>query len=696
VRPRDIRSPAALRAVGYFGRALVLVVIDGLALWGLAALLPGMEVPSLRAAIVTAALIALLNALIWPLLTRIVLPLTVLTFGLASLVLNAAIVNVAVRTVDGSDPTITATLLVALGLAIVTMLVEPLLDFDGDAYHLRVVRGRVRAARRRNKTDVPGVILFEIDGLAERVLEEAIARGRVPTIARWLDEGSHQIVPWECDLSSQTAASQAGLLHGSNHDMPAFRWYEKDDERMLVANHPKDAAEIELRHSDGSGLLAAGGASRGNMFSGDAPRCSATMSVIRDRQRSRSVEFFAYFADPYGLLRTLALSVADIAAERRAARRQRRSGAAHVDRGSPYPAMRAAITVVMRDLNVATLMADMIEGVPVAYSTFVGYDEVAHHSGVLEPDAFVVLERLDAQLARLERAARQAPRPYHLVVLSDHGQTQGAPFRQRHGETLEDVVRTLTDPDAGAVAAPATVDEAWGDLGALLADAREDDSAAGRLLKRATSDRVADGTVALGPNREALREHAEVNAADGDSELEALVLASGCLGLVYFPGGSSRLSAEEIERRHPGLLAGLATHPGIGFAMVRSEHEGAVVLGGAGRHRLSDDTVDGDDPLTPYGPTAADHLRRHDGFRHCPDILINGAYDPAADEVQPFEDFMGSHGGLGGMQMHPFAVVPAQWSEPAAPIVGARQMHLQLKRWMAETGLEVTGARPTA
>jgi uncharacterized membrane protein YvlD (DUF360 family) len=696
VRPRDIRSPAALRAVGYFGRALVLVVIDGLALWGLAALLPGMEVPSLRAAIVTAALIALLNALILPLLTRIVLPLTVLTFGLASLVLNAAIVNVAVRTVDGSDPTITATLLVALGLAIVTMLVEPLLDFDGDAYHLRVVRGRVRAARRRNKTDVPGVILFEIDGLAERVLEEAIARGRVPTIARWLDEGSHQIVPWECDLSSQTAASQAGLLHGSNHDMPAFRWYEKDDERMLVANHPKDAAEIELRHSDGSGLLAAGGASRGNMFSGDAPRCSATMSVIRDRQRSRSVEFFAYFADPYGLLRTLALSVADIAAERRAARRQRRSGAAHVDRGSPYPAMRAAITVVMRDLNVATLMADMIEGVPVAYSTFVGYDEVAHHSGVLEPDAFVVLERLDAQLARLERAARQAPRPYHLVVLSDHGQTQGAPFRQRHGETLEDVVRTLTDPDAGAVAAPATVDEAWGDLGALLADAREDDSAAGRLLKRATSDRVADGTVALGPNREALREHAEVNAADGDSELEALVLASGCLGLVYFPGGSSRLSAEEIERRHPGLLAGLATHPGIGFAMVRSEHEGAVVLGGAGRHRLSDDTVDGDDPLTPYGPTAADHLRRHDGFRHCPDILINGAYDPAADEVQPFEDFMGSHGGLGGMQMHPFAVVPAQWSEPAAPIVGARQMHLQLKRWMAETGLEVTGARPTA
>jgi uncharacterized membrane protein YvlD (DUF360 family) len=682
VTPHRIRS-----TLGYFGRALVLIVVDGLALWGLAAALPGMAVPSLRAAILTALAIALLNALVWPLVTRIVLPLTVLTFGLASLVLNAVIVNVAIRAVDGTDPTILATLWVALGLAIVTMLVEPLLDFDGDAYHLRVVRQRVRRARRANATEVPGVILFEIDGLAAKVLEHAIEHGHVPTIARWLDEGSHRLVPWECDLSSQTAASQAGLLHGSNHDMPAFRWYERDGDRLLVANHPKDAAEIELRHADGNGLLAAGGVSRGNMFSGDAPRCSATMSVIRDRQRSRSAEFFAYFADPYGLLRTLALGVADIGAERRAARRQRKSGADHIDRGAPYPAMRAAITVVMRDLNVATLMADIVEGVPVAYSTFVGYDEVAHHSGIHEPDAFAVLKKLDAQLERLERAALQAPRPYHLVVLSDHGQTQGRPFRQRHDETLEEVVRRLAQADAGEIAAPAAIDEAWGALGTLLADAREDDSAAGRALRRATEERMADGMVALGPNREAMRQQEELNA-DGDRP-EAIVLASGCLGLVYFPGGKQRLTAEEIERRHPGLLAGLASHPGIGFVMVRSEEEGAVVLGGAGRLRLSDGLVDGDDPLAPFDATAADHLLRHDGFRHCPDILINGAYDPVADEVQPFEEFMGSHGGLGGMQMHPFAVVPAEWSAPAAPIVGVRPMHLQLKRWLAETGLEV-------
>ena len=87
--------------------------------------------------------------------------------------------------------------------------------------------------------------------------------------------------------------------------------------------------------------------------------------------------------------------------------------------------MRASITVVMRDLNVATLLGDIVEGVPVVYSTFVGYDEVAHHSGIEQPDAFAVLRQHDAQLARLERAIEQAPRPYHLVVLSDHGQSSG-------------------------------------------------------------------------------------------------------------------------------------------------------------------------------------------------------------------------------------------------------------------------------
>jgi len=697
------------RLLGLALRLMILLLIEGLVIFALAAILPGVKTPSFAAAVLVAAAMALINAVLWPVVIRIALPLTVFTFGLGSLVFSAGTVALGFYVVDGTRIPIGGDLAIAFAMALVSMLIAPLLDVDGDAQHLRVVRRRVRHGRKEHRTNVPGVILFEIDGLGETILREAVRDGHVPTIARWLSDGTHKILGWECDLSSQTGASQAGLLLGSNWDMPAFRWYEKESGRTMVSNHPADAAEIERRRSTGAGLLANGGTSRGNMFSGDAPRCTATMSVIRDRSRSKSGDFFAYFSDPYGFLRTICLSLADISYERLAARRQRRSGAEHVERGGMYPLVRAAIAVVMRDLNVALLMADIVEGVPVSYATFVGYDEVAHHAGIREPDALAVLKRHDRQLQRLERAVSQAPRPYHLLVLSDHGQTQGAPFRQRYDETLEELVKSALAQ--GDVHAPAAVDEAWGDVGAVLADARQDPGLGGRVLARATRNRTVGGTVALGPNRAALEERStleEPNQVDEEeersalepdpidpdersapgtpeSEQEAVVMVSGPLGLIYLPRSSERLTLEQIAETHPELVSALTAHPGIGFVMVRSgEHGGAVVVGAGGHRRLADDVVVGQDPLAHFDPTVADHLRRHDRFPHCPDLLVNSMYDPQTDEVAPFEDFMGSHGGLGGPQMKPFAVVPADWSEPAEPIVGVEAMHEVLRDWLAQ------------
>ncbi len=670
-RSRNVRV-----LVGLGARVLAMLLAQALALLTMTALLSGRDVLSFRAALLVAVVMAIVNAVLWPLLIRVALPLTILTFGLGSLALSAGMVALAFYAVDGKTPSFWTDLALAFALALVSTLLAPLLDLDGDARHLRVVRRRRRGARRENRTSAPGTILFEIDGLGEQVLREAIRDGHAPTIARWLADGTHRMLGWECDLSSQTGASQAGLLLGSNWDMPAFRWYEKESGRTIVSNHPADAAELERRHSTGAGLLAAGGTSRGNMFSGDAPRCTATMSTIRDRSRSKAGDLFAYFSDPYGFMRTIVLSLADIAGERLAAARQRRSGAPHVERKGFYPLIRAAIAVAMRDLVTALLMADIVEGVPVSYATFVGYDEVAHHSGIRAPDALAVLKRHDRQLARLERATAQAPRPYNLVVLSDHGQTQGAPFRQRYGKTLEDVVRGALA--RGAVYAPAAVDEAWGDVGAVLADARQEESVGGRMLARATRDRALQGTVALGPNREALEEQADV-----DTEHEAIAMASGGLGLIYLPAIKQRLTLEQIVELHPRLLDTLTSHPGIAYAMVRSDAHGALVLGGGGQRRLSDDAVEGEDPLAAFDATAADHLRRHDSFPHCPDILVNCMYDPKVDEVAPFEEFMGSHGGLGGPQTKPFVVVPTEWSEPDRPIVGVEAMHEALVEWLA-------------
>ena len=158
-------------------------------------------------------------------------------------------------------------------------------------------------------------------------------------MASWLRDGSHRLTRWETDWSSQTGACQAGLLHGSNADMPAFRWWEKERAAAMVTNHPKDAAEIERRHSNGRGLLAFDGASRANILSGDAPHSMLTMSTVARRQKDQRVgrAYFGYFANPYSVVRTIILSVADIASEYwHAAQQKRKDIRPRVPRG-PRP-----------------------------------------------------------------------------------------------------------------------------------------------------------------------------------------------------------------------------------------------------------------------------------------------------------------------------------------------------------------------
>ena len=194
-----------------------------------------------------------------------------------------------------------------------------------------------------------------------------------------------------------------------------------------------------------------------------------------------------------------------------------------------------------------------------------------------------------------------------------------------------------------------------------------------------------DGEVVLGEEGTSERER----QADDDSlPPELSVMASGCLGLITFPREPGRVTMERIDELYPSLMPTLLNHPGIGFALVRSERDGPLALGADGVHRLSDGTIAGEDPLAPFGPNAAHHVRRTDGFEHCPDIVVNSTYWAETDEVAAFEELVGSHGGMGGEQSFPFALAPAGWAMPAEPIVGAEEMHQLMRRWLADLGHE--------
>src|SRR3954447_25439104 len=410
----------------------------------LSAILTDVHVKSFPAALAAALLVGVINALVWPLILWLALPLTVLTLGLGVVVVNGAVVWLVSAIEPGLQiSSLTGGVIVALVITAVNTTVTSLLAIDDDRVWQRymVRRQQRRVGLKLNvRTDVPGLFFVEIDGLAHAVLLRAIRDGNTPAMAAWMREGSHELSRWETDWSSQTGACQAGLLHGDNHDMPAFRWWEKDRGAAIVTNHPRDAMELERRHSDGRGLLFSGGASRANIVSGDAPESLLTMSTVlrRDRQGRIGQDYFAYFANPYNVTRTVALTIREIVSELRSASDQRRRDVQpRIQRGFVYSIMRAWATVIQLDLQVQAVVADIYAGRPVTYTTFLAYDEVAHHSGIERPETLRTLRRVDREIRRIAAAAADGPRPYRLVVLSDHGQSQGATFLDRYGVSLE-------------------------------------------------------------------------------------------------------------------------------------------------------------------------------------------------------------------------------------------------------------------
>src|SRR6516225_9266371 len=474
-------------------RVLVVLLVTGAVFLLLGWLLPGLAVSGPWAALAAVALLGLINALVWPVFAYFALPLAVLTLGLAAIVLNGAAVAVVAYLLPGIDVHDWGTaILVALVLALANTTLTSLLTLDDeDVYYRRIIRRAARRVRPEGASDIPGVLFIQIDGLGLAVLRRALRDGNAPTLARWLASGSHRLAGWEAGWSSQTGASQCGILHGSTYDIPAFRWLEKESGARLVSNHPRSAAEIERRHSDGRGLLYADGAGRGNLYTGDAGQNILTMSVAGRKRGRVGQGYYAYFAVPYNAMRTFVGFVAEIVRELAQASRQRRNDVRpRVRRGGLYPFLRAFATVITRDVTTQTLIGDLYTGRSVIYADFVGYDEVAHHSGPERYDALDTLRRLDRDLGRLERAAENAPRPYRFVVLSDHGQSQGTTFEDRYGCSLGDLVRDAMHGQVSEIgAARVAGEESWGYAQAAVADVASEDGRVGRALQRALRDK---------------------------------------------------------------------------------------------------------------------------------------------------------------------------------------------------------------
>ena len=559
-------------------------------------------------------------------------------------------------------------------MAVVTAAGRWLVGASDTAYIVGHALGRRRGAPAGDHP-AKGLIVLQFDGVSAAVMHRAMASGQAPTVTRWLTQGTHRLREWWVPVPSTTPASQAGILHGDDTQVPGFRWWDRELGRLMVSNRSADAAVIETRFPPGQGLLRDGGVAISTAFTGEADDAFLVFSRAGTRGGLGSgASYIPLFASPFLLPRTLLLTFGEMVKELYQARRQRvHDVQPRIHRKLSYVALRGITNVFLRTLNLVLVTDAMSRGAAIVFVDFVDYDEIAHHAGPERPESMRALEGLDAVLGELSRVSASVTTDYDFVVWSDHGQSLGATFEQVTGTTLAERVEALMEGDGASTLESANGDD-WGPLNALLSSTFPPTSKSARVLE-------------VGPDRGTGR-------PVGDAAPDVVVVGGGNLGMVWFPRLATRPTLEQVAERWPNLVPGLALTEGVGAVMV-----GEVVVGPHGVHHLGSGDVTGVDPLTPFGPRAAGDLARLRTMEHCGDLVLLSTVD-VNGMVHAFEGQVGSHGGVGGLQnngllLHPTHLevaddlltdVGGDAVDSLARFTSAVAIHDQIERWRRAQG----------
>jgi len=527
-----------------------------------------------------------------------------------------------------------------------------------------------------------GLIALQIDALAYADLRRAMELGFTPTLSRLVNDDGFTLRRWFCGLPSATPYCQAGIFHGENDGIPAFRFYDKAARQVVTCNVPEGVQYIRDRIRSPGAL--AEGSSYVNLLDGDASTVAFTiatrerMSVYRRLGGTRMA--LLILLHPLRVMRMLFQGVGEwLREEWERARGEWAGRVTHAE--GIFPFLRIFTNVVVRELQTIAIMLDVYLGVPVIYSTFMQYDELAHHFGSTSRFALADLRRTDARIREIQRMAQAAGgRGYDLVVLSDHGMTPSVSYRVRFGESLGTTVQRILDGDAfrtGEMPIQSLTSFALGseyaDVGARVMESVADVTESKGL--RRTLRRLGNWV----RSRYGLRELVLPEKYRVDAKHQVVVTYSSCLALLYFADTELRLTIEDIARHahHTALYDALREHAGIGL-LAALEAQGVHLQSRAGRARITDGVVtvlEGTNPLEPYGTDpltvrAVESLVRQP---NAGDLVLFGAYD--GYEIVSFDDQVGAHGSAGGDQVWPFLIAPGSLGIAHERIDNARDIH---------------------
>ena len=568
---------------------------------------------------------------------------------------------------------------------------------------------RVFRRERRPDDGQRGLVMLQIDALAYVELRRAIELGYCPTISKMVREEGYTLRRWFCGLPSATPYCQAGFFHGENENIPAFRFYDKRERRVITCNTPAGVQYIRDRITSPGAL--AGGSSYVNLLDGDAQTVALTvatrerMSVFQRLGGWRMAMLIVLH--PIRILRMMFQGVVEWLREEYERGVGELSGRRTHSEGL-FPFVRVLSNVVVRELQTMAILLDVYLGVPIIYSTFMQYDELAHHFGPSSFQALRDLRRTDARLREIRRMIDHVGgREYDVVILSDHGMTPSSSFRVRFGQSLGKVVEKILEKAAAQTgemplrsrASFADTSE-YADMSAQIVEAVAQVTPPTQRTAKRVLLRFRDWV----RSRYGLRELILPEKYRVEEDHDVVVTYSSCLALLYFTDDIERLDRQRIadDPIRSNLYLELLEHPGVGLLGTR-DGPAVHLESAAGRAVIRDGRLEvreGRNPLEVYG-TGDNVIRAVEHLVNQPnagDITIFGAYD--GYEIVSFDDQIGAHGAAGGNQLYPFVIGPAHLELSRARLDDARDMHgavlLRYASRAAAVGLAILFALPMA
>lgn len=501
-------------------------------------------------------------------------------------------------------------------------------------------------------------LIVQIDGLSRRTLDRALQAGRVPALARMLAAGRLTRRELSVGLPSSTPAFQAALMYGVRPDIPGFHWYDKRERADRYFPRPGVADLVEERHARGRRGIMEGGACYGCMFTGGAADSLWTMSRLLRPTRAGWALVRAPLSAvllAWVVLKCCVLTVVELTrASLRMVADPLRAG-----RGLRWLLFKIGLSIWTRQFFTLAVSADLYRGVPAVYVNYLEYDVFAHAFGPEHPLALRALRRADRSIAQLARILRRLPEhAYDLYVLSDHGQTPTRPFeRVSGGATIEEAVLAVLAGGAGA--------------------ARSGDGTRGTRLRAAELARLRREhprgifqrflTYLERDFLARIRDGGTHGGSDG-----VRVVAAGPNAFVYFTDSPEPLTAEEIERRHPGLPAALSRLAGVGFVLARSA-AGPVCWFEGRPVSLEAGSRGGPFDRRPDREVVVRGLSELMAMPSAGDLVLYGIGAEGGDVS--FLDERGAHAGPSEAELHTFLLHSPAVTLPAAPLTHPIQLY---------------------